>query len=282
MITGANSGIGKAMAIHLAKLGAHIIMVCRNETRGKNAQKDIILQSNNSEIELMLADLGDLSSIKAMVDLFNLKYSHLDVLINNAGIFTQNRTLSKDGYEMIFAVSYLGHFYLSLLLLNALKRSEDARIINVSSEIHKVFTINFQDIMFEKKFVSYLAYGSAKYANVLITKFLARNLEKLKITVNTFHPGLIKTNMTTLNPSNFIHLITSLIGPYYISAKKAAITGVYLASSPEVSQISGGYFKRCKRAKPHKNTDNIIYQKILWKLSLKLLKNRGIDVQYPF
>ncbi|WP_371804447.1 SDR family oxidoreductase [Candidatus Lokiarchaeum ossiferum] len=277
MITGANSGIGKEMAVQLAKLGHQIVMICRNEERGKKALEEIKNRSGNSKIDLFIADLGNLKTIKPMVDQFIAKYPRLDVLINNAGVFKQKRTLSADGFEMIFAVAHLGHFYLTMSLLNLLKKSVPARIINVSSDIHRFFTINFNDLMFEKKYASQKAYGSAKFANVLFTKDLAKKLAGTGITVNAFHPGHVKTNMTTSNDSRFVRFFTALSGPLYTPVEKAAQTGVYLATSPEVAQISGEYFKKCAIAKSHKMTQDENYQSKLWEITEKMLKSCGID-----
>lgn len=282
MITGANSGIGKEIAVQLARLGNQIVMVCRNEERGKKALEEIRNRSGNSKIHLLIADLGNLSSIKPMVDQFSAKFSRLDVLINNAGVFTQKRTTSTDGFEMIFAVAHLGHFYLTLLLLDMLKKSAPARIINVSSDIHRFFTINFDDLMFEKKFASQKAYGSAKFANVLFTKDLAKKLHGSNITVNAFHPGHVKTNMTTSNDSKFVRFFTALSGPLYTPVEKAAQTGVYLATSPEVADISGEYFKKSALAKSHKMTQDEKYQSKLWEMSQSMLKTCGIEISSHF
>ncbi|WP_457918207.1 SDR family oxidoreductase [Candidatus Lokiarchaeum ossiferum] len=279
MITGANSGIGKEMAIQLAKRGHHVVMICRNEDRGKKALEEIKNRSGNSKIDLLIADLGNLRTIKPMVDQFLAKYPRLDVLINNAGVFKQKRTTSVDGFEMIFAVAHLGHFYLTILLLESLKKSAPARIINVSSDIHRFFTVHFEDLMFEKKYASQKAYGSAKFANVLFTKDLAKKLAGTGITVNAFHPGHVKTNMTTSNDSRFVRFFTALSGPLYTPVNKAAQTGVYLATSPEVSNISGEYFKKCAIAKSHKMTQDEEYQSKLWNISRDMLNKCGFEIK---
>ncbi len=280
MITGANAGIGKSMAIQLAKKNYHIIMVCRNRERGKLALEEIKTQSGNSKIDLMIADLGDLKTIKPLVDQFVTKFSRLDVLINNAGVFHQKRVVSVDGFEMIFAVAHLGHFYLTMLLLEILRRSTPARIINVSSDIHRYFTINFDDLMFEKKYASQKAYGSAKFANVLFTKHLARKLQGTGVTVNAFHPGHVRTKMTTQNNSKFVRFFTALSAPFYVSVSEAALNGVYLATSPEVSTISGEYFKKCKIGKSHKLTNDLTMQEELWHRSVAMLAKREFDITW--
>ncbi|MHA1488285.1 MAG: SDR family oxidoreductase [Promethearchaeota archaeon] len=270
MITGANSGIGKATAIQLAKTGIHIVMVCRNKERGENAQKEIKEESGNNNIDLLIADLASLNKVKEMVDEFKSNYDYLHILINNAGEFNKKRTLTIDGYESTFAVDYLAHFLLTNLLLDIIKKSAPSRIINISSNIHLYFKINLDDLMSEKKYTSQKAYANAKFALVLFTHELARRLDGTGVTVNALHPGHARTKMT--KPKNWISkLFLFLLSPLIVSPEKAARTSVYLASSPEVEGVTGNYFKKCKAIKSHEMTYDESIQKKIWEISEKLV-----------
>jgi len=139
LITGANTGIGEATALKIAALDAHVIMVCRNQEKGETARKEIIRATNNQNIDLLLCDLASLNDVKRFSEEFLDNYSSLHVLINNAGVFRMKREESSDGYELTFAVNYLAHFYLTQLLLPLLKKNSPSRIVNLSSDMHKVF-----------------------------------------------------------------------------------------------------------------------------------------------
>ncbi len=271
MITGANSGIGKATAKELAKKGFKIVMVCRDRIRGEIARNEIIEDSGNNHVDLMIADLASLNSVRNCVLEFDRKYENLHILINNAGTFNYKRKITSDGYESTFAVDYLAHFLLTNLLLVKIKKSAPARIINVSSNIHKYFKINFEDLMSEKKYVSQKAYSNAKFALVLFTYELAAQLKDMRVTVNALHPGHAKTQMT--EPTKKIwRFFLKLLSPMYRTPENAAQTSIYLASSPELENITGKYFKDCKEVKSHKLTYDKALQKTLWDMSIEFVK----------
>ncbi|MFW9947436.1 MAG: SDR family oxidoreductase [Candidatus Odinarchaeota archaeon] len=270
VITGANAGIGKETAIQLAAKGYHIIMICRNREKAEIAQNEIKEKSANERIDLLIADLASLKSVGNVAKAFKQKYEYLHVLINNAGIFNRKRMVTENGYESTFAVDYLAHFLLTNSLLDIIKKSAPSRIINVSSNIHLYFKINFDDLMSEKKYSSQKAYANAKFALVLFTYELARRLDGTGVTVNALHPGHAKTKMITPTKKSskiFQHLISPLIK----SPEEAARTSVYLASSPEVEGITGKYYKKCKPVKSHKLTYDESLQTKLWRISEKLV-----------
>ena len=184
MVTGANSGIGKATALGLARAGAHVIMVCRDRTRGENVQHEIIQQSGNPEIELLLADLSSQQSIRQLVHDFTQRYAYLHVLVNNAGGVFARRRLSVDGLEMTFALNHLASFLLTNLLLDTLKASAPARIINVSSIAQAQGFIDLDDLQAVKKYRVMRAYAQSKLANVLFTYALGHRLRGSGVTVN--------------------------------------------------------------------------------------------------
>ncbi|MFX1390082.1 MAG: SDR family oxidoreductase [Promethearchaeota archaeon] len=239
LITGANSGIGKATAIGLAKLNATVVMLSRNKECGEKAQEEIINQTGNKNIDLLLCDLSSFKQIRKLVDEFKQKYQNLHVLINNAGIMLKKRTLSIDGYEMNFAVHVLGPFLLTNLLLELMKKSAPSRIINIGSAAHKRAKIDFEDLQSEKKkYRLFSVYGVSKLAEILFTYELSRKLEGSGITANAVHPGVVNTNLGR-DQSKFSQWFA---GRFFKSPEEGAETSIYLASSPEVEGITGKYF----------------------------------------
>ncbi|MFX1595582.1 MAG: SDR family NAD(P)-dependent oxidoreductase, partial [Promethearchaeota archaeon] len=186
IVTGANSGIGKATALGLAKLGATIVMVCRNKERGEVAKTEILNKSENSLVDLFIADLSSQKSIQQFALEFKKKYNKLHVLINNAGINPTKRRLTPEGIEETFAVNVLAPFLLINLLLDVLKASTPARIINVASAVHSK-KINFNNLQGEKRFIHWKVYAQSKVALILITYEFARRLMNSGIIVNCLH-----------------------------------------------------------------------------------------------
>jgi NAD(P)-dependent dehydrogenase (short-subunit alcohol dehydrogenase family) len=273
MVTGANTGIGKEIAIGLAKENIHLVIVCRSKERGETAKEEIIQISGNSNVDLFIADLANLKSIKKMTTNFLERYSKLDVLINNAGNFNYSRKITEDGFESTFGVNYLGPFYLTSLLIDLMKRSAPTRIINVSSDMHKFQNINFDDLMLEKKYSSQRAYGASKIALILFTYELASRLEEFNVTVNTLHPGHVKTNMITEKSPLYFKIITKFISFIYTTPKEAADTPIYLALSPEVEGVTGKYFKKRKAVLSKDMTYDKTLQKKMWEISESLISS---------
>jgi len=266
VITGANSGIGKATALGLAKLGANVVMVCRNQTRGEEARKEIIDKTSNKNIDLLIADLSSQQAIRQLVADFKKKYRQLHVLINDAGVVLRKRTLTTDGIETNFAVNYLAPFLLTNLLLDVLKKSAPARIINVTSGYYKRATINFDDLQSEKDYSAFGTYAKSKLALVLFTRELSRRLKGTNVMVNVLHPGVIKSNLGR-DMSAFSRLFTKI---FFKSPKKGAETPIYLASSPEVEGISGKFFMNKKEAEFTEASGNEEIARKLWDISAKL------------
>lgn len=262
IITGANSGIGKATALGLAKLGAKVVMLCRNKTRGEEAQNEIITKSGNKSINLLLADLSSQSSIRQFVSEFEKKYDKLHVLINNAGLNPSKRYETIDGIEKAFAINTLAPFLLTNLLLPTLKNSIPARIINVASAVQSK-SINFENLQFKKHFRSWKAYSQSKTALIVITNEFARRLSGTGITCNCLHPGAVKSNITR-DYKGIIKFFTKLFFIFAKSPKKGAETSIYLASSQDVEKISGKYFIDKKEEKSKDITHNTDIAKRLW------------------
>jgi NAD(P)-dependent dehydrogenase (short-subunit alcohol dehydrogenase family) len=271
MITGANSGIGKATSLALAKMDATVVMVARSKERGEAAKAEIIKESQNNSVDLLLADLSSLESVQQLATEFRKKYSKLHVLINNAGLFNRKRHVTTDGYENTFATNYLAPFLLTNLQLGLLKASAPSRIINVSSVGHYNGHINFEDLNLEKEYGGWKAYGQSKLALVLFTHELAKKLRGSGVAVNALHPGTVATNIWTrpFGPAGFITALPKL---FMASPEEGAETIVYLASSPDAQSLSGEYLEKLKVKKSSEESyDEEIAQR-LWDVSAKLTR----------
>lgn len=270
VVTGANSGIGKITAIELAKLGATVVMLCLDKGQGEEAQSEIKTESGNESIDLILADLSSQQSIRQFVLDYQKKYDKLHVLINNAGVNLTKRYETVDGIERVFAINTLAPFLLSNLLLNTLKKSIPARIINVASSVQST-SINFDKLQSKKYFRSWKAYSRSKTALILITYEFARRLSGSGITINCLHPGFTKTNITH-NYKGIIKFFTKIIFGFAQSPEEGAVTSIYLASSPEVEGVSGKYFINKREANSKDITYDTSVAKKLWDVCANLTK----------
>jgi len=264
VITGATSGIGKETAIGLAKLGATIVITTRDDTRGKETKNEIIQKTSNKNIDLFHCDLASFESIRNFYTKFKTKYNQLHVLINNAGTWDYKRRESKDGIENIFATNYLAPFLMTNLLLEVIQKSKPARIINVSSGMH-YGTINFEDIEFKHNFSGLKAYRQSKLAIILFTRLQAKKLEGTSVTVNCFNPGMSRTNLGR-DAGTFSRTMFKMFGK---EPKKGAETSIYLASSPEVENITGEYFVKKKIKESSTESYDMDLAKKLWEISKK-------------
>ena len=253
LVTGSNSGIGKETAIDLAKMGATVVMVVRSKERGEKSQKEIVKQSGNSSVDLMICDLSSMESIRQFSEEFKKKYKRLDVLVNNAGAVFSRREVTPEGFERTFAVNYLGPFLLTHQLLNLLKSSAPSRIINVSSGLAKDGKVNLDDLQGEnitgKKSVSHARspfYANTKLMLILYTYELARRLKGSGVTANVLLPGFTATNLGKNSGSLRSSIMFKMVRPMQQSAKKGAETSIYLASSDEVKGIAGKCFAKKK------------------------------------
>jgi NAD(P)-dependent dehydrogenase (short-subunit alcohol dehydrogenase family) len=269
IVTGANSGIGKATALGLAHMGATVVMVCRNQVKGEEAQNEIKEKSGNDAIDLMLADLSSQESVRQLAENFLQRYTKLHVLINNAGMSSLRRRETVDGLEMTFAVNYLAPFLLTHLLLDVLKASAPARIVNVSSAVQASGSIQMDDLQAEKHYRS--AYGQSKLALVLFTYELARRLQGTGVTANCLHPGFVATNFGQSSTAPVMRTAVKLIGSFGTSPEEGAKTSIYLASSPEVEGVTGTYFVKSipKRSAAISYDESL--QRQLWEQSAKLV-----------
>jgi NAD(P)-dependent dehydrogenase (short-subunit alcohol dehydrogenase family) len=241
LVTGANSGLGKVTTKALAASGATVIMVCRNRDKGRAARDEIVSKTRNENVDLMIADFSALNQIRRLAAEVRAKYPRLHVLVNNAGAYNGKRTLTGDSYETTFAVNHLGYFLLTAELLDLLKSSAPARIVNVASEAQRGGRINFDDLNLENDYTGWRAYAQSKLANIIFTYELARRLEGTGVTANCMHPGTVRTNIF----SNVKGVAGMIVRPFTLlmrAPEKGADTIIWLATSPEVEGVTGKYF----------------------------------------
>lgn len=274
IVTGANSGIGKVTARELARMGAQIILACRSAERGNAALEMIKQETGNDDVHLLLVDLSSQASIEAFSAEFRDRFDRLDVLVNNAGGYFRERHETVDGLELTFGLNHMGYFLLTTSLLDLLKASAPARIVNVSSGAHHMGSFDFDDYNREGKYRGFPAYGQSKLANILFTYELARRLEGTGVTVNALHPGFVATNFSK-NNGLLAKVAMTLMRPFALSEDKGAETSIYLASSPEVEGVTGAYFEKKKAIKSSSASYDEEAQRRLWQLSEKLAAKRA-------
>jgi len=269
VITGANTGIGKAAAEQLAALGAHVVMVCRNRERGERARTDISAAAQeggrDGSTELLIADLSSQSDVRAVAHDILVAHPKIDVLVNNAGLALARRELTVDGIERTFAVNYLAYFMLANLLLPALRAAGRARIINVASGAHASGRFDLDNLQGERQYRNYSMYAASKLQDVMFTYALARRLAGSGVTVNTLHPGVVATEIWRQVP-----VLRTLSRWFMLSPEKGARTTVYLAASPDVDGVTGEYFDKCQPARTTRISRDTALQEQLWSVSVAL------------
>lgn len=270
VITGASSGIGKETAAGLARLGATVVMVCRDRERGEAARAEVQEKSGGQAVDLLFADLSSLQAVRQLAAELKERYPHLHVLINNAGALHPTRQVTVDGLEQTFAVNHLAGFLLTHLLLDVLKKSAPARIINVSSGAHQMGAIDFEDLQAEKRYTQLKAYSQSKLANVLFTVELAKRLSGTGVTVNAVHPGTVNTNFGK-DAKGLFGVLVKVIRPIMRTPEKGAETPIYLASSPELDSVTGRYFVDRQPTATARQAQDAAAAQRLWQVSEKLV-----------
>jgi NAD(P)-dependent dehydrogenase (short-subunit alcohol dehydrogenase family) len=273
LITGATDGIGKETARCLGKQNAQLILVGRNPEKGEKVQKKLIAITGNDQIDIMTADLSNMNAIQKLSAEIHKKYNKLNVLINNAGAFFSKREITDDGFEKTFALNHLGYFLLTKLLLDLIKKGKNPRIINVASGAHIGATLDFDNLQGKNDYSGWAAYKRSKLMNIMFTYKLAELLKDTPITVNTLHPGFVRTRFGD-NNTGIVGIGLNLakkIGA--ISIKKGAETSVFLATSPTVKGVSGKYFVKCKPEKSSSSSYNKSDIDRLWRTTDKCLSS---------
>lgn len=275
VVTGANTGIGKAAARALAQLGATVVIVCRNAEKGAAARAEIERAARESgrggSVSLELADLASQMEVRGLAERLTAAHPSIDVLVNNAGVALRRREITVDGIERTFAVNYLAYVLLAQLLLPALTAAAqsrgEARIVNVASGAHgAIKTLDFDNLQGEKRYTDFGAYALSKLADIMFTHALARRLAGTGITVNTLHPGVVATEIWRQVP-----ILRSIAKLFMLSPEKGARTTVYLAASSEVRGVTGTYFDKCAPAKSTALSRDEALQERLWTVTESML-----------
>jgi NAD(P)-dependent dehydrogenase (short-subunit alcohol dehydrogenase family) len=260
LVTGATSGIGFATAAGLARMGAKVLLHGRDERKGERALRAIAKDDPRAKVDLVLADFSSLAQVRRLAEDLLDRYPQLHVLVNNAGIHTWEAQESHDGFDLTFAVNHLAPFLLTRLLLERLRASAPARIVNVASRAHRWARPNGWNPA-PDTWPPYQAYAMSKLANILFTRELARRLEGSGVTVNALHPGVIATNLTLIQPLRWV-----LPGP-----KRGARTSIYLASDPGLEAVSGHYFVGRRVRTPSNAAQDDAAARRLWEQSERLV-----------
>jgi NAD(P)-dependent dehydrogenase (short-subunit alcohol dehydrogenase family) len=274
IITGGNSGIGKATAVALAGAGARTLITARSEARGKAAVADIASASGSDRVELAVFDLADLAAVRAGAAELLDRCDRIDVLVNNAGLILSDRALTTDGYEATFQINHLGPFLLTELLTERLIASAPARIVNVASTAHNFARrgMRFDDLMAEHSYRPMEVYGRSKLANILFTTQLATRLAGTGVTANSLHPGSVASGYARDGDTHgLFNLGVKLVKPFSLTPEQGARTVIYLASSPEVADLTGLYFAKCKPKTPSANARDTEAAARLWSVSEQLI-----------
>lgn len=270
VITGGTSGIGKATVEKLVTFGTTVVMLVRDEDKAQLLKKEILKTFPNGKIDVFKGDLTDLKTVKTAVESIKLKYPKIDILINNAGGVYSTLEKTTDGFEIGFQVNHLAHFLISNLLLENLLKSEDARIINLSSEAHRMGDFNVGNLNAEKKFSTWKQYGATKLMNVLFTKALANKFGEKGLMAFAVHPGVVKSGFGA-NNTGFLKYFNKM--PFLITPEKGAETSVYLATQQKEKLSNGGYYKRCQISYSSLESQNMVAQNQLWDISMKYIKD---------
>lgn len=270
VVTGASSGIGRATALGLARMGATLALVCRDRSRGEAALRDVVATAGGGEVRLFLADLSSQQEVRRLAGELLARYPAIHVLVNNAGVVNTQHTTTVDGIETVFAVNHLAHFLLTHLLLDRLCAAGRARTVNVASEAHRFARrIDLEDPGPGRRYRPMRVYGHSKLANLLFNAELARRLAGTGVTTNASHPGAVATRLGQ-NNGLLARLAISLLRPFFRTPERGAATSIYLASSAAVEGVSGRYFIDCREATPAPQARDAEAARRLWEASERL------------
>ncbi len=270
LITGPTSGIGRATALALAQRGMELVLLCRD--RGKGAELAAEIAGTGAAAPMLLiADLASQAEIRRAAGEFLASGRPLHLLINNAGVVNLKRALTPDGLEATFAVNHLAYFLLTALLLDRLRASAPARIVNVASEAHRFGPLAFDDLQGEHRYGAMRAYGQSKLANLLFTFELARRLEGSGVTVNAVHPGAVATGLGK-NNGRWARALTSVLGLFFRSPDKGAATSIYVATAPTLAGVTGKYFANSREKRPSRAAEDGAAATRLWAMSESLVR----------
>jgi NAD(P)-dependent dehydrogenase (short-subunit alcohol dehydrogenase family) len=267
VVTGATSGIGRATALGLAKLGSRLILVGRDAGRAEETVAEIRKATGRNDVEVVRGDFAQLAEVRRVADELLASTEAIHVLVNNAGVTMMKRTTTPDGFETTFAVNHLAYFLMTGLLLPRLRAAAPAaRIVNVASDAHRWGALDLDDLQNERRFKAMKVYGQSKTANLLFTRELARRLAGSGVTVNALHPGAVATRLGRGN-GPLLDLVQRAIGLFMKSPEQGAATSIYLASAAALEGVSGRYFANQKEKQPAAHATDDATAKRLWQIS---------------
>ena len=274
LVTGATGGIGKATALGLAAMGAHVAITGRDMGRTDAAAAEIRAASGE-RVDAFVADLSAQSQVRGLVAEILQRLPRIDVLVNNVGGFWNTRHVTADGLERTFALNHLAPFLLTNLLLDRLMRSASARVVTVSSNAHAMGRIDFDDLQGECSYSGALAYNQSKLANVLFTYELATKLQGTSVTVNALHPGVVRTAFGAEDPASVQRFLIPFVRPFMKSPTQGAATSIHLASAPELAHVTGRYFADSKEKRSAEGSYDEAAAARLWQVSADLVHLTG-------
>ena len=270
LITGGTGGIGRATALGLAAMGAHVAITGRDHERTKAAAGEI-RAAGGGQVEEFLADMSSQTEVRRLADETLQRLPRIDVLVNNVGGYWNTRHVTADGLEWTFAVNHLAPFLLTNLLLDRLEESAPARVVTVSSHAHSMGRIDFDDLQGERSYSGASAYNQSKLANVMFTYELARRLPPTSVTANALHPGVVSTSFGAEDPGLVQRLVVPFARPFMKSATQGAATSIFLASAPDLTGVTGQFFSSSKPKKSSEQSYDEAAAARLWQLSADLV-----------
>jgi NAD(P)-dependent dehydrogenase (short-subunit alcohol dehydrogenase family) len=270
LITGGTDGVGRVTALELAARGFHVVLVARNAAKAEAVAEEVRAAGSEGAVEIIEGDLASLRQVRRIAETFRTRHPRLDVLINNAGVFLPERTLTEDGFETSFQVNYLSHFLLTHRLRDRLEASPQGRIVNLSSSVHSMARFEPDNLQSERRFSTLGTYAATKLHMLMFTEELATRLAGTRVTANAVHPGIVRTQMMRAAPGAF-RVVAYLSLPFSVSPREGARTSVHLATSPEVGGVSGRYFTRSRVTATKNRFDTAENRALLWRLSLEAL-----------
>lgn len=274
LVTGATSGIGKAAALGLAAMGAHVAITGRDSERADEAAREI-RAAGTGNVDVFVADLSSQSEVRRLAGEALQRLSQIDVLLNNVGGFWNTRHVTVDGLEHTFALNHLAPFLLTNLILDRLKDHGGARVVTVASNAQALGRIDFDDLQGERSYSGARAYNQSKLANVLFSYELARRLDDTTVTANPLHPGMVSTSFGAEDPGQLQRLLVPFMRPFMKTPAKSATTPIHVASAPELDSVTGRYFANCKPKNSSKRSYDTVAAARLWQVSAELVDLAG-------
>ena len=270
LVTGGTGGIGRATAMGLATMGAHLGITGRDRERTEGAAREI-RAAGRGQVDVFVAELSSQTEMRRLAGEVLQTYPRIDVLVNNVGGYWNTRNITPDGFEHTFALNHLAPFLLTSLLLDRLKQSAPARVVTVSSNAHTAGEIDFDDLQGERSYSGSRAYSQSKLANVLFTYELARRLQSSDVTANALHPGVVRTAFGAEDPGSVQRFLVPFVRPFLKSPAQGAATSIHLASSPDLEQVTGRYFANSRPKRSSKRSYDEATAARLWQVSTDLV-----------